>query len=381
MNKYAFTTDVLTANPHRVQSADGLFNNFTQNYRVVRAPIITKKIPFSKTISYLVHYFSFMFFSLLWGMFRTGSSYDYVMVSSPPLFIGITGWILAKFKRAKFVLDIRDLWPDFAVSAGMLSKEGILYKLGKKMERFLYFRSDLITSVSKPMRDYISETSSDYKKVGVIYNAIDTHFLKDFPEEIYAQSKIKDSLSLEDKILITYLGNIGLAQGLDAIIEAATILKEKSIKNIIFSIIGGGVLRASLEQKAAARGLNNVVFEGPFSREAAFKHMVDSSALLINLKGGGMLCKTIPSKVFDYLYANKPILYGIEGEGKEILSSLHGNLYFKPSNADSLVKSVMSLSDNYPQYLKNAQNNRNYLLENYSREKMCGKLIKVLQSI
>lgn len=303
------------------------------------------------------------------------------MVSSPPLFIGLTGWILAKIKRAKFVLDIRDLWPDFAVSAGALSEEGILYKLGKKMERFLYLRSDLITSVSKPMRDYISETSRDYKKVGVIYNAIDTDFLEDFPKKASTERKIKDNLSLGDKILVTYLGNIGLAQGLDAIIEAATILKERSIENVIFSIIGGGVLRASLEQKAALRGLNNVVFNGPFSRKKAFKHMVDSSALLINLKGGGMLYKTIPSKVFDYLYANKPILYGIEGEGKEILSSLHGNLYFKPSNADSLVESVMNLSKNYQQYLKNAQNNRSYLLENYSREKMCGKLIKVLQSI
>jgi len=105
--------------------------------KVIRAPIIQMKILKSRKLGYILHYLSFMISSLIYGLLNTDSTYDYIIVSSPPLFIGVSGLILSKVKRAKYILDVRDIWPDSAVSTGQLSDDGFLYKFSKKLEKFL----------------------------------------------------------------------------------------------------------------------------------------------------------------------------------------------------------------------------------------------------
>ena len=109
--------------------------------------------------------------------------------------------------------------------------------------------------------------------------------------------------------------------------------------------------------------------------------MLSCSALLINLKDTKTFEKTIPSKVFDYMYANKPILFGIRGEGKEILSSVSGNIFFEPSNPESLREAVNKLVENYTFYKKNSIDNRKLLFEKYTREAMVQKLLQAISKL
>ena len=102
-----------------------------------------------------------MISSLIYGLLNTNSTYDYIIVSSPPLFIGVSGWILSKVKRAKYILDVRDIWPDSAVSTGQLSDDGFLYKFSKKLEIFLYKRANLSAPVSKTIKNYIASLEGD----------------------------------------------------------------------------------------------------------------------------------------------------------------------------------------------------------------------------
>lgn len=360
--KNDWKAEVLTANPHR--TINRISNDKKFKYSIIRAPI--KKLSERGAVNYLLHYISFMLSSILWGIFKTRNKYDYLMTSSPPLFIGISGWILSKFKRAKFILDIRDIWPDSAVSTEKISANGFLYKFGRKMEFFLYKKADLITCVSNPMKEYIEKHTEN--NVMVLYNGFFTEL----------GARYKEKSKENETYTITYLGNFGHAQEMSTVIKTA---EKTDNKNIKFLLIGEGVKRKELEKEVTQKKLNNVEFKGPLPKEETFKYMLSSSALLINLKDSKTFEKTIPSKVFDYMYANKPILFGIKGEGKKILSSISGNIFFEPSNPESLKEAVNKLIENYTFYKKNAMDNRKLLFEKYTREAMADKLLKTISKL
>lgn len=362
-SKNGWEADILTAKPHKTKKEENT-NKAKFKYLVIRAPI--KKLFKGGTVNYLLHYVSFMLSSILWGIIKTKSSYNYLVTSSPPLFIGISGWILSKIKRANFILDIRDIWPDSAVSTEKISKNGFLYKIGKKMEFFLYKKAELITCVSTPMKKYIERYAKN--NVIVLYNGFFT--------ELSKSSKLK---SKEKGIYtITYLGNLGHAQEISTVIRVAEKIDKKNIK---FFLIGEGVKRKELEEEVIRKKLKNVEFKGPFSKEESLEYMLSSSALLINLKDSKTFEKTIPSKVFDYMYANVPILFGIRGEGEKILSNVSGNISFEPSNPESLKEAVIKLINNYTFYKKNAAVNRELLFEKYTREAMIKKLLKTISKL
>jgi len=377
-----FYVKVLTAKPHRGEAVSNKKNNINNCFpesKVMRAPIFELRNIGKGKLKYTPHFISFMFSSVIWGLFGTDSSFDYIIVSTPPLLIGISAWILSKFKKADFILDIRDLWPDCFLSGGYISKRNLVYYFGKKLENFLYKRARLITCVSKPMSDYLSGFRNGKSRAHVIYNGINSEVLNDKLER-ETDMKFKEKKK-DNEIIITYSGNMGNAQAISTVVEAAEILKSKKINSVRFKLIGGGVKRPGLERKVAKENLENVEFLGPFGKSEASVYMLRSSALIINLKNAWAYSKTIPSKVFDYLYANKPILYGIDGEGKQILGSLPGNIHFKPNNADSLVSAILKLTENYDYYLELSRKNREFLLNKFTRRQMVDKLCDLIKDI
>lgn len=360
-----FFVKILTTFPHRTKGKD----EYTKDdSHIIRVPVL--KLNKGKTIDYVMHYSSFMFTSLLWGIFKTGSKIDYIIVTSPPLFAAFSGWLLTWIKKTKFVLDIRDIWPDSAVGTGHLNKSSPLYRIGKFLEYFIYRRADMITCVSEKMREYIVQGVKKDIPILVLYNGLSKKFLED------NQITVDTNIMFKDEFVISYIGNIGHAQNLGLIIDVAERLKDKDIK---FNLIGEGSIKNILIRKAMGAGLKNVVFKDACSKKEAFECMIQSHALLIILKNCYTAFNlTIPSKLFDYLWANKPILYGIEGEGKEILDSLPGNLYFNSSTPESLIKIVVDLKENYNYYKTKAAKNRHFVLNNLTREKMARKLEKYL---
>ena len=368
LNNKGFQVVVLTAEPHRIRVEESLKVKY--KYKVIRSPI--KRLKKGGTLNYVIHYISFMLSSILWGIFKTNSKFDYVIASSGPLFNGISGLLLSKIKRAKFIFDVRDLEPDTAVAANQLNPEGIFYNRGKMLERFLYNNADLITCVSEDMKSKILKMKSSPNPIEVIYNSINEKTFMNWEREF--GSKTNDNVNKD--FTISYAGNIGYLQNLRVIIEAAKSLKKEKVK---FILIGDGVERSLLESEVEKRGLDNVVFKGPYNKKTAFHHMLSSSAMLVHLKSKEVLFNTIPSKFFDYLYANKPILYGIKGEGKRFLDKLPGNIYFEPEEPESLSNAVKRLLTNYEYFSENAKQNRDFLLRNFTRERMVDKLINFIE--
>ena len=231
--------NVITVKPHK-----GIINSSEKiddaNVEVIRLPIIKY---FGKgKWNYLTHYASFMFNALFYYLVHCGRKYDLVYATSPPLPVGLAGFVMSAIQGSKFILDIRDIWPDSAVAAGQLNKKSKLYKLGKIVEHWLYAKADLITCVSMPMAEYIKGfTKSD--KVVVIYNGVPNQYLHG---DIYPDGN-HNELFKENKINITYLGNMGHVQSLQTVLEAAKQIKEE-MHEIIFYLIGDGVEKKEIRK-------------------------------------------------------------------------------------------------------------------------------------
>lgn len=363
---------VITAKPHK-----GIIHSSKKiddaNVEVIRLPII--KYYGKGKWNYLAHYASFMLNSLFSYIVNFGQKYEIVYATSPPLPVGLAGFLMSAIQGSKFILDIRDIWPDSAVAAGQLNEDSKLYKFGRIIEHWLYKKADLITCVSKPMADYIKGFIIKGKVV-VIYNGVPNQYLRN---KIDHNEKSLE-LFQNNKINVTYLGNMGYVQNLQVVLEAAKQIQDE-LSEIVLYLIGDGIEKIKLDKLRKDNLLNNVVILGPVAKEQAMQLMRKSSALFFQLKDDLVMEKTVPSKVFDYMTAGKPILFGIKGEGKMILEQVKGNIYYQPDSPQSLINAVRKLKKNYTQLSKYARENMVIVEKYYTREKMVDKLEKHLQEL
>jgi len=355
---------VVTSKPHKSR-AGGTEERLSREEGIIRTPIF--KYRGGGKWNYLAHYISFMVNAIFAGIFRGGMA-NIVYATSPPLFVALSGWVVARVKGAKFVLDIRDIWPDSAVTTGQISECGALFRYAKVLEKWLYKKADLITCVAQPMADYINDFVPE-KKIAIIYNGI--------PKANLAKHGRINKLS-NDKMNIVYVGNMGYCQALDLVLEAAKSLKEVGDKRFQFHLIGDGVEKEKLQKKKEDFFLDNVTILGPVCKEEAIQYIHNSSALFLQLKEDATMKKTIPSKVFDYMVGGKPILFGIEGEGKALLGRIEGNLPFCSNNLKSFLDALRRMADNYQNFADLAIANRNIVEEGYTRESMVAKLYQEL---
>lgn len=363
--------DVLVVTTHPFKSVVEEYD-FSNEMGTVRVRIsAVKKKGF---IGYLKHYFSFMFKSM-WAAWKNRKwNYDIIFVSSPPLFVGYAGVWLKRILRKPLFIEIRDIWPDTAVAAGQLGDKGMSYRISRHIEKVIYKKATEIAAVSVPMSKYIKEIRGS--DVEVCYNGVPENKINEFRE--IEENKPSGQYTLG------YLGNIGLCQGIEDLVEAAKVIKEKEIHNIIIQVIGEGAQKESLTEKAKDLELTTIIkFDGPFSKGKVEKLVFnDIDILFLNLKSHPVFEKTIPSKVFDYLLYRRPVLYGIEGEGRQIFDDLGIGERYGSGNAEELVDNLLKISENYSDYLgKCYEKNIPVLEEKFTREVNFSKLVNRIEEI
>lgn len=320
--------------------------------------------------NYIAHYLSFMFGAIKASAKHRGQ-FDIIWASSPPLFTGIAGLLISFFKKSRFCLDIRDIWPESAVVAGQISATGTLFKAAKIIEKILYRSARLITCVARPMAAYIEQVSGGQRPT-VIYNAI--------PQDMTSDT----AMPVEPRpapLTILYIGNMGFCQNLSLVIEAAAILQEMAIADIRFSLVGAGIEKTLLEEAVKSRQLQNVEISGVVSKENAIEMIRNAHGLMLHLKDDGTMDKTIPSKVFDYMAGGRPILYGLKGEACDILSSIEGNLYYDPADPQQLAQKAVHLRDNYQVLARQAQKNLEKVKAEFLRDRMAEKLLQAFRQL
>ncbi len=321
----------------------------------------------------LAFYLSFMAMAVVAAL-RTKEDFDVVLASSPPLFVGLSGWLAARLKGAKFVFDVRDIWPEVAVAMGALSNT-LAIRLAERLEQFIYNRADGITAVTSSFCDHIQSIASEQTPMRRVMNGT----MPDVFQQDMRRDDVREKLGLEDKYVVTYAGNLGLAQGLPHLIEGADLLQEN--EEVVFLLLGSGPVKEDLIQEADSRELDNVCFLDRVPLEEAAAHMAASDALLVPLEEHEIYRQFIPSKLFDSMASGRPVLLSVDGEARSILEEAEGGLYYPAEDGKALAERIEWLVEHPEEGRKMGRNGRAYAQKNCTRKVQAQKMAEFLEQI
>lgn len=275
--------------------------------------------------------------------------------------IGLPAWIIGLLRKAPFVLDIQDLWPDSVTSSGMLPAglQGLVPLLAG-WSRFLHRRAAGIAVLSPGFKRTLVARGVPEEKVAVIPNWCDEVQSRPGP------MRPEEEARLAGRFNVVMAGNMGTVQALGIVLEAAR--KLASTEPLIqFVLVGGGVERPHLEERARVMRLNNVVFlpRRPVEEIGALLHRAD--ALLVHLKDDPLFAITIPSRLQAYLAVGRPILCGVSGDGAELVERARAGICFEPGNPESLAAAAVTLLQQTPEErARLGENGRTYYRDHLS---------------
>ncbi|MBV6429348.1 MAG: hypothetical protein KIPDCIKN_03899 [Haliscomenobacter sp.] len=308
----------------------------------------------------LFNYFSFTFSSLLVGLLKTGPT-DLIICESPPLFLGFTAVLLKRWKSARLVFNVSDLWPESAVKLGIV-RNRLLIGLSERLENWIYRHSDFITGQTQGIVDNIRQRFPG-KRIFWLPNGVDVEELE---SRLTGEDwRTREGFRKED-LLLYFGGLLGYAQGLDCIIQAAAMVKD--LPEVKFILIGEGPEKKRLVELKKALGATNVFFfKGvPKNQIADVIQSIDIG--IIPLKKLELFLGAIPSKIFEILCLQKPILLGIEGEAKDLfIEQARAGLAFEPEDATALAAQVRYVHANRNQLPEWGSNGHAYVTAHFNR--------------
>ena len=369
--------DVLTALPNypRMEIMNGYENRKNRYEEIDGIPVHRSWIYVTKSkgiFSRLLIYFSFVWSSYWKG--RKMKKYDYLLVESPPLFLGYSAMVLSKKLNAKLIFNISDLWPESAEKLRIVTNK-IALNLAYKLEAKCYRQAFLITGQTQGIVDNIRTRFPD-KKVYWLPNGVDVSFYN--PSQIQPGNFRYINGFSKEKILFFYGGIIGHAQGLEVILNAANLLRDSS--SIQFVIQGSGPEKETLIALKQTLNLTNVHFLEPVSKKEMPAILKSIDVALVPLKNLPLFKGAIPSKVFEAMAMEIPLLLGVDGEARNhFIEKGKAGLFFQPENADELAKQAQFLAENLVERLEMGKNARRYVTENFDREKIANDFMRQLE--
>ncbi len=314
-------------------------------------------------------FLTFMFSSVIAGM-RVGHV-NLIIGTSPPIFQAVSAWFVSLMRNRPFLLEVRDLWPEFAIDMGVL-KNPILIRLSRLLEVFLYARSDHILVNSPSYRDYIHKKGIPLEKISLIANGVDPTLFDS--QSIGSDSRRK--LDLDGYFVVTYAGALGMANDIPMALRAANRLRNH--KNIRFIFVGDGKERSNLKKMAQRMNIDNVVFIGSRPKSDIPKILAASDVCLAVLMDIPMFRTTYPNKVFDYMAAGKPTILAIDGVIRQVIEAAGGGLFVPPGNDKALAEAVLRLSSNPDDVRKMGLAARAYVIEHFNRHDQAKEFVNLV---
>jgi glycosyltransferase involved in cell wall biosynthesis len=287
---------------------------------------------------------------------------DVVYASSTPLTTGAAGFVVAVLKRARFVFEVRDLWPESAVVAGVL-RRGALVRLIERAERFLYARADTLVALSAGIRTGIVERGGAPDKVALVPNGMDDWMI-DLPIAPIPEFPIDTARHF----VCTYVGALGRWNSLETILECARRLEGSRVR---FLFIGDGDHRDALRKQAETLGLTNVVFHGPIPKKQVLAYLAASHVSVLCTWPHPFLGTVLQNKIFDYMAAARPIVAAAHGELAALVEAADCGWVTAPGVPDELARVCLELSASDPQVLqRKGANGRVFVEQHYRRSRL-----------
>ena len=321
----------------------------------------------------LMNYFSFVVTSYFRG--RKLASFDYMMVESPPLFLGYSALALKRKLKTKLIFNVSDLWPESAEKLGIVSNQRLL-KLAYNLEAKCYKNADLITGQTQGIVADIQRRFPD-RNVFWLPNGVDVNYYN--PETIEESDFRQKQQFTKEDILFFYGGILGHAQGLEVILNAAK--RTEQFPNIKYILQGAGPEKEKLQALKDKLKLENVFFLEPVSKNQIPGIVKSIDVALVPLKNLPLFQGAIPSKVFEALAMEKPLLLGVDGEARtHFIDKANAGLFFEPENDTDLAEKAIWLATHPEALAEMGKNARKYVTEHFNRNQIANDFLEKLSS-
>jgi glycosyltransferase involved in cell wall biosynthesis len=317
----------------------------------------------------MTNYLSFVISSAIMGSVLLADT-DYLLVESPPLFLGLSGMWLSRMKRARMIFNVSDLWPESAVQLGVLRRESHAFKASVLLEKLCYNQAWLITGQSQTILADINKRFPG-KRTFHLSNGVDT---RKFSPELCTKNA-RTTLSSNAACVVIYAGLHGLAQGLEQIIEAAEALRK--YEGVEFVLIGDGPEKKELLKSAKQRNLSNVRFLDPRPASEIPKLIAAADIVLVSLKK--YIPGAVPSKLYEAMASARPVVLIAEGEAAEIVCQHKVGIVVKPGAINDLVRAIRRLHIDPSLRRSLGQNGQRAAEQHFDRVKIASAFIEHLE--
>ena len=321
-----------------------------------------------------LNYLSFLFSGLIFAPWvLRKKKFDVIFVYGlSPIIQAIPAIFIGWLKGIPVVLWVQDLWPESLSATGYIRNKFVI-SIIRKIVSYIYDHVDLLLVQSRAFIDPVRALTSD---TPIIYypNSVDSSFLELMPTEpLHVEG-------LDARFSVMFAGNIGSAQAVEVIVEAAWLLKGHS--DIHFVVLGDGSKRKWMLEQAQLRGLTNLHLPGQFPVETMLGFMQKASALLVTLADQSIFAATVPNKVQAYMASGRPIIACLNGEGARLVQEAKAGLVSPAEDAEALADTILQLYNISPLDRKvMGDNGRRYYSEHFDHDILVKQLIEHLQAV
>jgi colanic acid biosynthesis glycosyl transferase WcaI len=351
----------------------GVFREKINGVEVVRTWLLA--LPNRRAHERMLNYGSFYVSAAATGSFLGRP--DVVIATSPQLLVGLAGWWVAKVKRAPFVLEIRDLWPESLAAVGIGAENSALHCALARIARFLYRTADHIVVVTPAFRErLIADRQVPPEKISVVQNGVETQLFSPQPKD----ANVLAELNASGKFVVSYIGTLGLAHGLETLIAAAEEL-QNSAPEVLFVVVGDGAERESVVARAQSRKLTNIHFVPQQPRERIPAYISASDACLVPLRKSDVFETVIPTKMLEFMSCARPVILGVDGQARSILEASRSGLFIPPEDPGALSQAILQLAARPEWREQLGRTGREYIVNNLSRQRTADDYLKVLHAL
>jgi glycosyltransferase involved in cell wall biosynthesis len=321
---------------------------------------------FKRTLDFL----SFAITSFLAGVTLKS---DLIVATSPQFFSAVSGWALSLFKGKRWVMEVRDLWPE-SIKAVDALKPGVVLTALEKIEMHLYRSASKIIVVTDSFKSSIAGRGIDASKIYVVKNGVDLN--------AYQPQKKNDillgELNLKNKFVVGYAGTHGLAHSLDFVVRCIDKLDDKSVH---FIFIGDGAEKTNIVKQAEDLNLKNITFLNPVPKSEIAKYLSLMDVALIPLKKSTTFEGVIPSKVFETVAMHIPVLLGVDGETRRIIEYYQAGIFFEPENEIDFLAKLKAIKQKIQDCSSVYREGCQKMAHDFNRELLAAKMLDVLKTL
>lgn len=349
---------------------DGYSNAWKSEEQVAGIRVVRVWTFLSRNAGFLrriISFCSYMVRATLFAM--TLRDADVVVATSPQFFCGWAGVLCKWLRRWPLVLEVRDIWPESIVTVGAM-KRSTLIRLLEWLELRMYAAANHIVTLGEGYKRQLMTRDVPAEKITVIPNGVDISRRRSNA----TRAAVRGKFVAKDHFVCAYVGTIGMAHGLSVILDAAEKLQATGQDCFRFWIVGDGADRVRLEREASERHLTNVLFTGLVSKEQVAEILAAIDVCLVHLRGTELFSTVIPSKIFEIMAANVPIVMGVRGEAHDIVLDAGAGIAMTPDCANSLIECLHEVADNPGRY----QRGREFVERHFNRDELARQMLAVI---